>query len=336
MANPIWKDYYVTLTPNSGESYADYTIRTSDGVTIYSGRAYQRPDQTEIQIKVNDVCADFLRNRLPSFDNLGYGESGIFAEFQIWQNTLIDNPEFYFDWSYQYGYDAVADGASDPIKNEIGSNGVILSTVYGKPFVKIYIYNNDNTVIEQEATLQIIPDYNDDFNDDFAISVIGVDSGNIIVPLSQYPNAKKVQIDNMVYNVVDDCTRYTLYYVNEYGGWDFLMMQGQPMQTDSYSRFSYSQAYDNRDASNRGKRNYLNEVSRSWVLRTSRLTDDQAKKMRHLVGSTLVYLWDSETQTMLPVMMAMDSCPYKTFKSEGGKLIQYEINVSLAQNMIRR
>lgn len=333
-AYPIWKDYYVTMTAQDGQSYADYTIKTSDGTVIYSGRAYQRPDQANITIKINDICADFLHNRLPSFNSLGYGESGIYAEFQVWQDTLIDNPTFYYDWSYRYGYDAVQDGANDPIKAEVNANGVILATVYNQPSVNVYLYNSDNTVETLPVTFQIVPDFNDDFNDDFAKSVIGINSGNIIVPLANYPDAVKVQIGDVVYNVVDDCTRYTLYYVNAYGGWDFLMMQGQPVQTDSYTRYSYTQVYDNTIVSNRGRRNYLNEINRDWVLRTSLLNDEQAKKMHHLIGSTMVYLWDAETQQMLPVTISTDSCPYKTYKVD--KMFQYEINVTLAQNMMRR
>ena len=62
-AVPIWKDQFVLL--GTGSSIL-YRITLSDtGEVIYSGKAYKRPGETYITIRVNDICADYLVNVLP-------------------------------------------------------------------------------------------------------------------------------------------------------------------------------------------------------------------------------------------------------------------------------
>jgi hypothetical protein len=58
--------------------------------------------------------------------------------------------------------------------------------------------------------------------------------------------------------------------------------------------------------------------------------------MHHLLNSTDVYLHDLERGIILPVVLDASSTPYKTYKGEGGKLVNYSIEVSIAQTRMRR
>jgi hypothetical protein len=66
------------------------------------------------------------------------------------------------------------------------------------------------------------------------------------------------------------------------------------------------------------------------------MKNNEAAKMHHLLGSTEVYLYDLEKDRMIPVVITDNECKYKTFQNEGGKLVEYEINVKVAKQMIRR
>ena len=58
--------------------------------------------------------------------------------------------------------------------------------------------------------------------------------------------------------------------------------------------------------------------------------------MHHLIGSTEVYMYDLENGDMIPVVLTTNDCRYKTYGTEGNKLMSYEIGVRVAHNRIRR
>jgi hypothetical protein len=113
-------------------------------------------------------------------------------------------------------------------------------------------------------------------------------------------------------------------------------MQGRSVESDSYSRMTMKRDYDNRDVQNRGTFNYVNEIVKTFTLHTGHLYGEQGKRMHHLLGSTDVFLFDIEKQEMIPVIINNGDCRYKTYGSEGGRLVSYEISVSVAQNRMRR
>ena len=59
---PIWKDTYYTTTANS----LIYTINT-DGVTIFSGKAYKMPGQSSLKININKVAQDLFEAYYPFY-----------------------------------------------------------------------------------------------------------------------------------------------------------------------------------------------------------------------------------------------------------------------------
>jgi hypothetical protein len=58
--------------------------------------------------------------------------------------------------------------------------------------------------------------------------------------------------------------------------------------------------------------------------------------MHHLINSTDVYLYDIAAGQMIPVTIPTTSCEYKTFHNQGNQLVNYAIQVHVAQNRIRR
>ena len=66
------------------------------------------------------------------------------------------------------------------------------------------------------------------------------------------------------------------------------------------------------------------------------MSDDEASRMHHLLNSPNVYLLDMETDEMMPVVLTNTTTEYKTYKGNGGKLVNYTIEATLAQERIRR
>lgn len=311
MAVPIWKDYYVDF---GQRDYVDYEIRLTDGTIIFSGRSYPRPKDVSLKVKINDICADYLESMSQKDFTYGYGfESNDIAKvFRVFlsSGTLIDTVEFINDWSYdRRKFDSGV--LSDPINGIFDLRMPIKYSVSRAQTIKVEVEGNETWTEEADSagTLTL-----EDFVD----------------------HEGKVTVGKIEYEGKNTCHTHALYYVNAYGGWDFLLLEGRTIETDSYTRHEHKGEYDNRNSSERGTKNYLNEVAKSFVLHTGWMKNEEAAKMHHLLGSTNVYLLDLVYWGFIPVVITDNACKYKTFQNEGGKLVEYEINVKVAQEMIRR
>lgn len=335
MAHPIWKDFYVSLgTADSTE----YRLLCNNEI-IYSGKAWKRPGQTTNDIRINDICADYLNNVLPSlsedFTPIGY-PTFIVQILSDGSWSDVASVLFYNDWSYDYLFDSETMDLAAPINGKIDAKQWIIYTALNASSIRADITLKDGSTMFEIIPIEISPDFNDDFNSDFAKSVRPAQTGTAVFSLSQYDNIKSVRIGNTTYEMLEGCYRYALYYANAYGGWDSFLVEGNHSETDSITRYSREVEYDNRNVQNRGKQNYANEISKALTLHTSWLSDDESSRMHHLLNSANVYLYDIAKNQMIPVVLTNSTTEYKTFKSNGCKLVNYTIEVAYANDRIRR
>ena len=337
-AVPIWKDVFVTL--GTGDS-TQYRITIPDtGDVIYSGKAFKRPGETNIYARINDVCADYIENVLPTLSQAEFTRITLPVTFkvQLRQGTQwvdITTAQFLNDWSYDYGYDANTMGMSFPINGHIDARMPIVWTGLNVSEVTATITFKDGTTAQVIIPVEITADFNNDFNDDFSRSVRSAGSGTAVFLPDAWDNVAKITVGNSTWEVVTNCAEYALYYVNAYGGWDSLLIEGNTLEADTLKRYTREMVYDNRDIQNRGIDNYVNEVTKGFTLHTGWLLGDQGKMMYHLINSTDVYLYDIANEQMIPVTIPMTSCEYRTKKNQG-RLVDYTIQVQIAQNRIRR
>lgn len=307
MAHPIWKDYYVSLgTADSIE----YRILCGNEV-IYSGRSWKRPGEAENRIRINDICADYLVQGSANF------------RVQVWEVDKFlteDSVQFINDWSYDYEYDVDIDGMAFPINGKVASNQRLTYSVLG----------TDEVTAKFVFESGLVQYY------DFAAPLNSAGVGVAVVNLANYPNLKSIEIGNTNYEVVSQCSRYALYYMNAHGGWDSLLIEGNHSEVDNLTRHTREADYDNTSVQNRGTINVVNEISKSLTLHTSWMSDDQSSRMHHLLNSTDVYLYDFLTGEVIPVLLTNTTTEYKTYKSNGCKLVNYAISVKYANDRIRR
>lgn len=339
MAIPIWKDKFVSL--GNADSYDFRIVADADNV-IYSGKANKRPGETTINIRINDICADYLHNNLPAMIQRGFTANGSVVSFYVQKYvsnawTTAEVVEFYNDWSYDPSHNPATMGLAAPINGKIDRRMWLLYTTQSESMVTATIHLTDGTSFNVYIPVEITADFNFDYNDDFSIEdVRDIQPGSIALDLSQWQNLDYITIGATRYDVVDFCNEWALYYVNAHGGWDALLIEGNTTQRDNLTRYTRKVEYDNRDSRNRGTENYLNEISKVFTLHTSWLHDDEAERMHHLLNSTNVYLYNINYGKLVPVVLNNTTTEYKTYKSNGGRLVNYTIEATIAQDMIRR
>lgn len=309
MAYPIWKDYIISVVAEVVEFSVYY-----DNNEIYNGKAYRKPNAQSIEIKINDICADFLHRSLPeNFPNNVELITPYFFNFEVATRTndgteATTEIQFVYDWSFDYLYDTNTERLiTAPILRKIpqGAPFIISSTA--------------------EFTINELP-YQIELPNMLTVST-RAEGESISVSTRE---------EEIVYEVVGGCHRYMLYYLNAYGGWDFLLVEGKEQQTDNYGRHTIEQTYNNNQSRNRGTRNYRNDIARKWVLHTLWIDDAGARNMHHLLGSTDVYLYDMQDEQLYPITIANTSCEYKSYRNNGNQLTRYDIEATLAQNLTRR
>lgn len=350
---PIWKDHFVTL---GGGDVIPFRIRVQDqsGDIIYNGKSHIKPGETNNSIRINDICADYLTNALPALSQAEFSELSFPLNFVVeaflqtvqdedpdWEN--VGEVQFMNDWSYDDSYNPATMGMSFPVNGRIDSRQWLVFTAYNASTITATLTFTDGTTSQVIIPIEIQADFNYDrfpdegiFNTDFARSARAAGSGTAVFDLSAWDNVASVTINGKTWEVVTDCKEWVVYYVNAYGGWDSLLIEGNTIETDSLKRHTREMEYDNRDIKNRGRQNYVNEITKSFTLHTSWMSDAESLRMHNLLNSTEVYLFNINTGDMFPVVLNNTTTEFKTYKNNGGRMVNYTIDATLAQNRIRR
>ena len=336
---PIWKDYFVTL---GMRAVIPFRIRVQDqnGNIIYNGKSHIKPGETNNSIRINDICADYLTNALPAlsqaeFSALSFPLNFVVETFlEYW--TIAGQVQFMNDWSYDDSYNPATMGMSFPVNGRIDSRQWLVYTAYNASTITATLTFTDGTTSQVIIPVEISADFSDDFNTDFARSARAAGSGTAVFDLSAWDNVASVTINGKTWEVVTDCREWVVYYVNAYGGWDSLLIEGNTIETDSLKRHTREMEYDNRSIQNRGTQNYVNEITKSYTLHTSWMSDAESLRMHHLLNSPEVYLFNINTGDMIPVVLNNTTTEFKTYKNNGGRMVNYTIDATLAQDRIRR
>lgn len=339
-AIPIWKDAIVNI------GLVDtlfYRITLADtGEVIYTGKAHRRPGADFNQVRINDVCADWLENVLPTLSQAEFSRLNLPVTFYVQSSengttwTNIGSYQFINDWSYDYGYNPATMGMSFPINSHIDARMPIVWTGLNVSEVTATITFKDGTTAQVIIAVAISNDFNSDFNNDFSHSVRSAGSGTAVFLPSAWDNVDKISVGRSTFQVVTECAKYALYYVNAHGGWDSLLIEGETLEADTLKRYTREMVYDNRDVQNRGIQNYVNEITKGFTFHTGWLLGEQGERMHHLINSTNVYLYDIANEQMIPVTIPTTTCEYRNFHNQGNRLVDYTIQVQVAQNRIRR
>ena len=136
------------------------------------------------------------------------------------------------------------------------------------------------------------------------------------------------------YAARETCARFCLYYVNSYGGWDWLLILGLAVESDSVEDTQIERrspsALATGNVRQRGVEVIRATVTKHLELHTHWLTDSQAARMHNLLNSPDVWVHDLERDLIFPAVLTKPGCEFKTYKNQGHKLVSYQIDVDYA------
>lgn len=312
---PTWRDTEVIL--GTADSYT-FQIRKGNS-SIYQGVAKKKQWAGDVRIKINNIIQQYFEDIYYPWDATTQRTRVNTFSVYVWGTndwTLIGSYDFY------YGYDHTDWGVTDISAFKL--NRPVIYRIAPWQYV-FYDANCDAshtrnlTVTNGTATTTTI---NTNVTKRYQLAT-GASSISFNVPGISYD----------WYGV--GCGDYALYYRNLYGAWDTLLLEGQCSKSAKITRNTYDTEYWN--INNIGnKANYLNVSSDSYVLRTGWLADEESERMQHLFRSTSIKLHERVTTYVHPVIITDTSFQYKTFKSNGKRLVSYEINVDVCNEQIVR
>lgn len=223
---------------------------------------------------------------------------------------------------------------SDYLSNELVSfnDGIYTSSGALKTF---YLYNSDNVLLEQ---YQMLYDWS---YEDITYTAATTTSHPINGHYAQGQKVITSSVGSAYTNTISTagaseyCGEYALIYLNSYGGWDSLLIEGKSEKTDRYTSYTTDRFYNN-TTREFGKNRYVNEIAGEWELHTGWLNDTQAANLvKNLLSSNKVYLQDITKQTIIPVVITNSEGVYKKFRNEK-EFISYQIEIEESQNKERK
>ena len=138
------------------------------------------------------------------------------------------------------------------------------------------------------------------------------------------------------YNVLADCGDYALYYLNAYGGWDALLIDGTVLKKSTITQYTTDKNYNNSRIEFEQTK-YINEIQDAYEINTGFLTDEQAANLsKNLIPSKEVYLHFISDNKIIPVLITDTSVTYQTYQTNNLQMPQYKINVKESQIKLRR
>ena len=138
------------------------------------------------------------------------------------------------------------------------------------------------------------------------------------------------------YNVLADCGEYALYYLNAYGGWDALLIDGTVLKKSTITQYTTDKNYNNSRIEFEQTK-YINEIQDAYEINTGFLTDEQAANLsKNLIPSKEVYLHIISDNKLIPVLITDTSVTYQTYQTNNLQMPQYKINVKESQVKLRK
>lgn len=322
MAIPIWTDVDVVLGTGDSADFIIYDKADNTGNIIYQGKSFKRPGQTYCSAKVNDILADYLKQQLVA------DVVNIRQPFSVYVGaTRRIQDEFFLCWDYETGSDNLDGFPNRPITGRIQVGTPIPITKYANYSQEVLINYYAGAAVTRVSlgTTTDVCNY-------LQNCASGHDRAVVFPRYSLVDHAEL----GFSLTIIPQCHRYQLYYQNLLGGIDCLVIEGKAVQRDAYGRTVINKAYNNANITpihRAGKEVVATDVTRTWELHTGWLTDAEAGRMGHLLGSPLVYLYDCVSGVYYPVIIKTDEYQQKVTRYDG--MIQYAINVELAETMKR-
>lgn len=327
MATPIWQDTVIEIPASA--SGTDYTITIDNtGATIFSGKAYVMGEDSNVSVNLNRICKDALSSKIELDGSTTiYHQPNYKRMFDVKWGLRKYRTTFYNDWSYtQLHEDKYAQSLSVPLSDIVDPRQILMTTV---------------AKISSGSAGEVRVEFYDGRAWHQVVNTIPSPCVTIAIPVSELRDGKIIDVMNDVdegvrrYRIEETCAQYCLYYLNAHGGFDHLLINGNALRTDTFTRNELTRDVNN--ATLKHGREYVSvKVTPKWQLHTDTLTDAQWALTHHLLGSTQVYLHDLEADEITPVVITSSQAEFKTYRNQGNKKSSLTIEVEASVERMRK
>lgn len=138
---PIYKDTFYTTSASTLQYYI------TDGTnTIFAGKAYRYPDDTNISININRICQNHLNSEIPnsvwSSNSGNVNLPNAIKTFYLFNSagTQLQSYDFINDWSYG----TTATTLSNPVNGRYAANQYVFTSTVNSGKVKVAYAKSGN------------------------------------------------------------------------------------------------------------------------------------------------------------------------------------------------
>lgn len=327
---PIWKDEFFLINKATA-TYSLVNDRTGD--VIYRGKAVKYPDKEYIEINISPLVRGYVNSSNSNFtDSRRYNMQSYSVPINIMIDDVMKANYIYInDWSYDKNPNNFM--ISDPIRKLCDSRQWFLYSYYRRI--------PDTSTTAANAGYFI---YHNGGQTSSSFHISELSQTLLKLKLTTYENPTRITVsannptgyqETNEFEVIDSCYEYCLYYVNAFGGWDSLLIQGNTLKSDNITSSYYMKNFNNNTIQFE-KVKYNNVMTTNYQLYTDWFNDDEQSRLHHLLESTEVYLHNLVTDEILPVVITNNTCDWKTFSNNGKKMWYNTINVEVSQQRIRQ
>lgn len=327
---PAWRDVYYDFPYST-----TFTISTGKK-TIFTGNAVLNPSTGIARINVASILRNYMSSVMNFSDDIVQNKED--KEFTLYSSTgeILARYIIHNDWSYDrdLDYHLPEDNGyvlSDPINRHFDPRMYLLFTTYtiGKVDWTYTIAHEGSTEV-----FTYRPDTSDfNFTNTVILKGAGPGADSVVFENKDGFQGNKVSYDVPKCGTGDSySSRYAIYYRNRKGGYDSFLIEGGHTKKDSYNKSNYITTYNNNNPLDFGTRNYHKDITTTLTLYTGWLSDSESEKLSfNLLPSTEIYIHDLEEGTIKSAIITNSSADYKTFKSNGRKLVNYELTITESQ-----
>lgn len=364
---PSWSDMVCVITSSSETiTNTDFKVM-QDETEIYSGNVLPTHlfnTQYAGLVNVKDIIQNNLNILFVLNNNGQYVEDNQYKQFWVYSDGMpIYKINVYWNYAYQ-NVTRTPDLNETPFLNRC---------IFNKASRKQYIFASMISSMNAPSPMVLSAVSENEYGtESYLLSNITVNQEARLISVMANPDTSYVTFEfkpNRApsssyefekYEITDEKYDYCLYYLNLYGGWDWLLLNdastmGDDKQTTQYEFDSFSAdglSNYNFNPIERRIYNTGNVVQHKWTVYTDLFLGDrifynydkdgydnyeklnaneQSKLMKHVLLSPQLFLHDFSTNFIYAVNLTDSSMTYKTILSNGNKLFNYKLELTQAQ-----
>lgn len=304
-----YEDYYIDA---KNDAYDNSIEIYTNNIPLYSGLFISGINLTDFSKYLFSNKTDIFSSKyvnLNLLQNLNYSING--TEKQI------------VNYIYDYSY-------NDQDNYNITEPRQVIDYYDPRQYVfeSIYYYLDENPLLRIGVN-----DYNFEFTDiklynKYNVTFIAEDNETIRFCYRIKYGNREIPLYGTEYKQKCTNAKYAVYYMNVYGGWNWMLFEGNKQIK------KYNNTFNTIVTNNKIEIPYKVQSNSVYELTSLYMTDEQSEKLHDLYISPIIYLHDLENNKLIRAKLETKTYTEKTFINQGRKYFTQNITLSEAKTNI--